>query len=179
MPMPPGASDTPPRTIDAMAFLERISCRADIIARAVNFLDSIYTNIRSIFGYTDCTETGERKGTAMDVFDSGAVLFASEEEGERLRIECAVTPEGSLRIVQESSGPLTQWSFRESPHTVEAVIDPAGVGELLGYFHLDAAHQLPAVLRLEYTGYECFSNLCDLMKRLGIPYEIREAAIVR
>lgn len=114
----------------------------------------------------------------MDVFDSGAVLFASEE-GEHLKIECAVTPEGSLRIVQESSGPLTQWSFRESPHTVEAMIDPAGVGELLGYFHLDAAHQLPAVLRLEYTGYECFSNLCDLMKRLGIPYEIREAAIVR
>ena len=55
----------------------------------------------------------------MDVFDSGAVLFASEEEGEHLRIECAVTSEGSLRIVQESSGPLTQWSFRESPHTVE------------------------------------------------------------
>lgn len=162
-----------------MAFLERLSCRADKIARTVEFLDSIYTNIRSIFGYTDCTETGERKGTAMDVFDSGAVLFASEEEGEHLRIECAVTSEGSLRIVQESSGPLTQWSFRESPHTVEAMIDPAGVGELLGYFHLDATHQLPAVLRLEYTGYECFSSLCDLMKRLGIPYEIREAAIVR
>ena len=88
-----------------MAFLERLSCRADKIARKVEFLDSIYTNIRSIFRYTDCTETGERKGTAMDVFDSGAVLFASEEEGEHLRIECAVTSEGSLRIVQESSGP--------------------------------------------------------------------------
>lgn len=81
MPMPPRAADTPPRAIDAMAFLERLSCRADKIARTVEFLDSIYTNIRSIFGYTDCTETGERKGTAMDVFDSGAVLFASEEEG--------------------------------------------------------------------------------------------------
>ena len=115
----------------------------------------------------------------MDVFDSGAVLFASEEEGESLTVECAMTEDGRLRIVQASAGPLTKWSFRESPHTVEAMIDPAGVGELLGYFHLDAAHQLPAVLRLEYTGYECFSSLCDLMKRLAIPYEIREAAIVR
>ncbi len=116
---------------------------------------------------------------AMDVFDSGAVLFASEEEGERLRIECSITSRGSLHIAQESSGPLTQWSFGESPHTVEATVDPTGVGELLDYFHLDAAHLLPAVLRLEYTGYECFSNLCGLMKRLGIPYEIGEAAIVR
>ncbi len=115
----------------------------------------------------------------MDVFDSGAVLFASEEEGERLEVRCSVTSEGSLRIIQESSGPLTQWSFRESPHTVEAMVNPAGVREFLDYFHLDAAYQLPAVLRLEYTGYECLSSLCDLMRRLGIPYGIKEAAIVR
>lgn len=115
----------------------------------------------------------------MDVFDSGAVLFASEEEGECLRVRCVVTSEGSLRIVQESSGPLTLWSFRESPHTVEAMVNSAGVSEFLDYFHLDVAYQLPAVLRLEYTGYECFASLCDLMKHLGIPYEIREAAIMR
>ncbi len=157
----------------------RLSCRADKKDHATDFLDTIYTNTRSILRYTDLTETGERKGTAMDVFDSGAVLFASEEEGESLTVECAMTEDGRLRIVQASAGPLTKWSFRESPHTVEAIADPSGVEGLLEYFHLDAPHQLPAVLRLEYTGYDCFSDLCGLMRRLGISYEIKEAPIAR
>ncbi len=34
----------------------------------------------------------------LDVFDCGAVLFESAEDEEALRIECAVTQEGSLRV---------------------------------------------------------------------------------
>ncbi|EJW91392.1 hypothetical protein EVA_20500, partial [gut metagenome] len=29
-------------------------------------------------------------------------------------------------------------------------------------------------LRLEYTGYDCFQQIRALMRRLGIPYEVRE-----
>lgn len=115
----------------------------------------------------------------MDLFESGAVLFESEEDGEALTIECAVIPEGILRIVQTSEGPLTKWSFGESPHVVGATVEQAGVAGLLDYFHLDGPHQLPAVLRLEYTGYECLSRLCDLMRRIGVKYEIEESPIVR
>ena len=63
-----------------------------------------------------------RKGNVpMDLFDCGAVLFESQEGEEALRIECAVTPEGALEVMQESDGPLTSWCFEESPHRIEVV----------------------------------------------------------
>lgn len=115
----------------------------------------------------------------MDLFDCGAVLFESKEDEEDLRIECAVTPEGALEIMQESDGPLTAWCFEESPHRIEATVDPVEVERLLEYFHLDAPQHLPAVLRLEYTGCDCFQQVRALMRRLGIPYEVREERVTR
>ena len=103
-------------------------------ARTVN-LDIKYTNTCSILGYTDDTEEDERKGMAMDLFDSGAVLFASEENEEGLTVECHMMPGGEFRIVQESAGPLTKWSFGESPHTIEVTVGPSGV-DAVSYTHL-------------------------------------------
>jgi len=110
----------------------------------------------------------------LDVFDCGAVLFESGEDEEAMRVECAITSEGALGIMQESDGPLTEWCFEESPHRIEVTVPPAGVLGLLDYYHVDEAHMLPAVLRLEYTGYNCFRRIRNLMKRLEIPYEVFE-----
>ncbi len=115
----------------------------------------------------------------MDVFDCGAVLFESTDDEEAMRIECAVASDGSLRVMQESDGPLTDWCFEETPHRIEVEVSPEGVGELLSYFHVDEARMLPAVLRMEFTGYNCFRRLRRLMKDLEIPYSVYEHAIAR
>ncbi len=115
----------------------------------------------------------------LDVFDCGAVLFESAEDEEALRIECAVTQEGSLRVLQESDGPLTAWCFEETPHRIEAEVSPEGVRDLLAYFHVDETRLLPLVLRMEYTGYNCFHRLRALMRSLEIPYVIYENALAR
>lgn len=114
-----------------------------------------------------------------DLFGCGAVLFESDADEECLRIECAVTPEGELDVLQESAGPLTEWCFEDSPHRIETVVDAISTAELLDYFHLDSARQLPAVLRLEYTGYNCGRLIRDLMNRLEIPYRVIEEPILR
>ncbi|MDO4437675.1 MAG: hypothetical protein Q4B77_06995 [Coriobacteriaceae bacterium] len=115
----------------------------------------------------------------MELFDCGAVLFESREGEESLRIECAVTPEGALEVLQESDGPLTSWCFEESPHRIEALVEPLDLKGLMEYLHADDPRQLPAILRFEYTGYDCFMRLRGLLKRLGVPYTVFEAAIVR
>lgn len=115
----------------------------------------------------------------MDVFECGAVLFESAEDEEAMRVACAITPEGDLEIMQESDGPLTEWCFEESPHRVEAVVPSDGVRELLAYFHVDEARMLPLVLRLEYTGYNCFRRLRRLMRELEVPYTVYENALER
>lgn len=115
----------------------------------------------------------------MDVFDCGAVLFESTDDEEAMHIECAVACDGSLRVMQESDGPLTDWCFEETPHRIEVEVSPEGVGELLSYFHVDEARMLPAVLRMEFTGYNCFRRLRRLMKDLEIPYSVYEHAIAR
>lgn len=115
----------------------------------------------------------------LDVFDCGAVLFESGDEEEALRIECAVTQDGKLEIIQESDGPLTQWCFEESPHRLEVEVSRINVQGLLDYFHLDEVRMLPAVLRMEYTGYNCFARIRKLMRNLEIPYNVLEHDIVR
>ena len=114
-----------------------------------------------------------------DLFECGAVLFESDADEEGLRIECAVTSEGELRVLQESEGPLSEWCFEESPHRIETVADADAAAGLLEYFHLNVAHQLPAVLRMEYTGYDCARQIRALMKRLELPYDVIEAPILR
>ncbi len=51
--------------------------------------------------------------------------------------------------------------------------------DLLAYFHVDETRLLPLVLRMEYTGYNCFHRLRALMRSLEIPYVIYEKAMVR
>lgn len=108
----------------------------------------------------------------LDLFDCGAVLFESDQDEEALRIECAMTPEGALEVMQESDGPLTEWCFEETPHRIEAVVEPAELDALMEYFHVDEPYQLPAILRLEYTGYDCFLRLRALLRRLAVPYTV-------
>lgn len=114
-----------------------------------------------------------------DLFECGAVLFESDVDEEALRIECTVTPEGELRVLQESEGPLSEWCFEDSPHRIETFVGAGAVAELLEYFHLETSRQLPAVLRMEYTGYDCGRQIRSLMKRLEIPYRVVEAPILR
>lgn len=123
---------------------------------------------------------GAERGRAMlDIFDCGAVLFESAEDEETLRVECTVTREGSLRVLQESDGPLTAWCFEETPHRIEAEVSPEGVQELLAYFHVDKARMLPLVLRVEYSGYDCFLRLRKLVRSLRIPYTVYENVLER
>lgn len=115
----------------------------------------------------------------LELFDYGAVLFESREGEEALRVECVVTPEGALEVMQESDGPLTEWCFEESLHRVEAVVEPLELEGLMEYFHVDEPRQLPAILRFEYTGFDCFKRLRGLLRRLEIPYVVHEAVIAR
>ena len=115
----------------------------------------------------------------LDLFDCGAVLFESGEGEEGLRVECAVTPEGALSIVQVSEGPLSAWCFEESPHRIEVMVEPMEVERLMEYFHIDEPGQLPAVLRMEYTGYDCCQRIRALLRHLGISYDVEENEVVR
>ena len=110
----------------------------------------------------------------MDVFDCGAVLFESGEDEEALRVECVVTGDGELRVLQQSDGPLTAWSFDETPHRVELAVDPAGVRVLCAYFHVDGPSYLPAVLRMEYTGHDCLRRIRDLCEHLELGEHVQE-----
>lgn len=110
----------------------------------------------------------------MDVFDCGAVLFESGEGEEALRVECVVTNEGELRVMQQSDGPLTEWSFDETPHGIELIVDADGVRALCSYFHVEAPSYLPAVLRMEYTGHDCLRRIRVLCERLGLDEHMQE-----
>lgn len=115
-------------------------------------------------------------GTAMEI---QVVLFESGPDEEALRVVAALALDGGLTIWQESAGPLTQFCFEESPHVVETVLDRRAVRGLAAYFHVDTRVQVLEVLRLAYTGYDCASNIRDLLKRLDLPYEVRERPISR
>lgn len=114
-----------------------------------------------------------------ELFGPSAVLFESGEGEESLRIECAVSSDGGLLIMQESDGPLTMWCFEETPHRVETEVDSRHAAMLSDYFHLDEVGQLPAVLRMEYTGFDSGQRIRELMRRLEIPYRVLEHAIER
>lgn len=111
---------------------------------------------------------------AMDVFDCGAVLFDSGVEEERLHVACTVNANGELCIVRQSEGPVTSWSFSETPHRVELRLDAAGLRTMMEYFHLDAPTQVPAVLRLEYADCDCFQRIQELCERLGLAEHMQE-----
>lgn len=114
-----------------------------------------------------------------DAWDGTSVLFQSEQDEEDLRIECAITSDGCMDIMQESAGPLTEWCFEESPHRVETYAGADAVDALMDYFHIDVPEHLPELLRIEYMGYDCGMKIRALMRRLDVPYEVYESDIVR
>ena len=115
----------------------------------------------------------------MDVFDQAVTLFESGEDEEHLVVECTMTQEGELLILQESAGPLTAWCFEESPHRIEVVAGPDAVEGLAGFFKADEPRQLPALLRFECAGYDASWQVRSLMRRLGLGYQVIEQPVVR
>ena len=119
------------------------------------------------------------RGAGVDIFDCNVVLFQSEDDEEGLLVECTVTPDGGLAVLQESAGPLTAWCFDESPHRIELHAGPDAVAGLLEHFRLEGAWQLPFALRFECPGYDSCLRVRDLLKGLGLAYRVVEAPVVR
>lgn len=115
----------------------------------------------------------------MELFNQEVMLFKSADDEEGLEVACTATDDGGLVVLQESDGPLTCWSFEESPHRVEVVVGPLEVRTLMGYFHVDHAWQLLLVLRMEFTGYDCRRQICSLLRYLELPYEVVETPVER
>lgn len=105
---------------------------------------------------------------------ASAVLFASDEGEEALRIECAVTPAGELLLHQESDGDVTWWCFEETPHIMDVVVPASETRRLAELFVLDEVDQLPQTLAAEYVGYESSIELREMLRRQGISYEVVE-----
>lgn len=108
-----------------------------------------------------------------------AMLFENEPDEERLKIEASLLGDGSLLIHQESEGDLTRWCFEESPHTVDTLVSAPEVRGLGEYFHVETSEQVLEVLVMEFTGYDAGVRIRELLKRLELPYEVREQTIVR
>ena len=108
-----------------------------------------------------------------------AMLFENEPDEERLKIEASLLGDGSLLIHQESEGDLTRWCFEDSPHTVDTLVAAPAVRGLGEYFHVDTPEQVLEVLVMGFTGYDAGVRVRELLKRLELPYEVHEQAIVR
>lgn len=109
----------------------------------------------------------------------GALLFESEPDEERLRIEVRMLADGGMVIHQESEGDLTLWCFEESPHRVDTVLGHEAVRGLAEYFHVDTPEQLVEVLVMEFCGYDAAVRVRRLLKRLELAYEVHEHPVVR
>lgn len=115
----------------------------------------------------------------VDIGRASAVLYESDEGGEHLSIVCYTTQDGGLVVERVSEGDLTQWCFEENPHAVRTCLDAQAAGALASYYHLDEVDQLPAMLRLEFVGFESDVQIRDLLKRHNVPYRVQENPIVR
>lgn len=114
-----------------------------------------------------------------DLFGCQAVLFEGDQDGERVCVECALTEQEGLVMMQEIDGPLAAWCFGETPHRMEIELEPLAAASLAAILGLDAVAQLPGVLRMRFTGYDCAQRVQDLMRGLGIPYRMIEQVPVR
>lgn len=114
-----------------------------------------------------------------DLFGAHAVLFECEEEGEHVRIECAMRKDGGLALLRSTDGPLTEWLLGESPHRVEADVDAVGASMLAGRLGLEDAGMLPACLRVRYVGFDSDDRIRRLLRELAIPYGVIEDAPAR
>lgn len=110
---------------------------------------------------------------------SSALLFESDADDERLRITCALEPDGALTITQVSDGALTDWCFEETPHVIEVFVPAEGVADLARSFGLDGAHQLLATLQMRFAGYDAARKIRAHLRQEDIAYRVRENRVAR
>lgn len=115
----------------------------------------------------------------MTVFGDVVELFRSEEDDETLTITCAPTGLGGIRIHQLSAGELTRWTFEESPHEIDTLVDAGGTARLRGYYGVETNAQLARMLAVAFSDYDCSIKIRELMQRLDISYEVVEKPIER
>lgn len=108
-----------------------------------------------------------------------AVLYAYGGDGEDVLVECSVDPEGVLRVVQRSAGPLTRLCFDESPHEVEFELDAPVAEELARQMGVDRAEMLPAALQLRFAGPDSSLMIREDLRGRGLGYRVRERPLVR
>ncbi|MDY2777278.1 MAG: hypothetical protein SOU51_02725 [Collinsella sp.] len=110
----------------------------------------------------------------MGLETRGSVLFEMGGRGEAMRVECAVTSDGELLVMQESAGTWTECCFGRFAHREELRFDAKSVATLLEHFSIDEVGQLPAMLRVECGNLGAFLRISDLAHRLGASYRVTE-----
>ena len=115
----------------------------------------------------------------MAVFGNSVELFHSDEDGEVLTVTCEPTGLGGIEINQRSEGDLTRWAFEESPHDIDVLVDAKGTTRLKEHYGVATSEQLARILSVAYSDYDCSIRIRELMRELGIDYEVVEAPIER
>lgn len=110
---------------------------------------------------------------------ASAKLFEADEDGERVSIVCGLDDTGGLRVHQVSEGPMTQWCYEESPHTVDVSVDAAGLDRVAQHLQVERAEQVPAALQVAYAGLDGSQRVRELLRELGVPYQVDEASVRR
>lgn len=96
-------------------------------------------------------------------------------DGERRMVACRATPNGAIRVYEETEGPLTDALFGTSPRHHETVVPKvhiAGLGWALGTFNAcDSPETTVPYLRHFFSnGAPFLSDLMDLMDTSGVGY---------
>ena len=115
----------------------------------------------------------------MDLFDERVVMFESVEDGERLVVTCEPTGAGGIVVREVCEGPLTQWCFEESPHTIETFIDHEGLRALLRFYEVDTSIQTARMLSISFSDYDCGHRVRSLLRELHVPFDVVERPIDR
>lgn len=96
-------------------------------------------------------------------------------DGERRMVACRATPNGAIRVYEETEGPLTDALFGTSPRHHEASIPKGHIAELgwaLGTFNACNSPEttIPYLRRFFSNGTPFLSDLMDLMDASGVGY---------
>lgn len=103
----------------------------------------------------------------------GEVLFRSPPGYDDIVVAGCLRPDGGLRVVQRCRGPWAAWCFGMWVCRIVMDMPPTAVGVLGRWAGVDGPHQLLRALRLRFTGYECLTDIQELLDRLGTSYEVR------
>lgn len=103
----------------------------------------------------------------------GEVLFRSPPGCDDIVVAGCLRPDGGLRVVQRCRGPWAAWCFGMWVCRIVMDMSPTAVGVLGRWAGVDGPQQLLGALRLRFTGYECLTDIQELLDRLGAPYEMR------